>query len=112
MDSRPWTSLICTLYTAIYPKKSISAGCGSNPVSVLTAYWVSAFQQVLVLRTAVGKGDEQSQMSSCMYSGAEEFLHFCLFASCPSFIVESGKKLFRVLPTGLGYPAAFTVVVL
>lgn len=45
-----WTNLRCTLCTAIYLKKSISASCGSNPVSVLTAYGVSAFQQVLVLR--------------------------------------------------------------
>jgi len=49
MESRPWTNLRCTLCTAIYPKKSISAGGGCNPASVLTAYQVSALQQVLVL---------------------------------------------------------------
>ena len=43
---------------------------------------------------AGGKGGEQAWMSSCAYNVAEGFPCFCLFATFPSFVGESGKKLF------------------
>lgn len=100
MASRPWTSLRCTLCTAIYLKKSISARCGFKPGSLLTTCQVVDSRQVLVLwrllemlKCSRARKPQSGQMSSCVYNVSEEFLCYCLFANFLFVVGESSRKL-------------------